>query len=61
MVFNKILISQDFFSRTNVTSQRIRRRKIHDYILKIVSFENSHFVLICIFFTGRYEDNNKVK
>ena len=45
MIFNEILIPQDFFTKTNVIRKRVRRRKF-------VLMENINFIFVNITFLG---------
>ena len=47
VVFNEILIPQDFFSMTTITHQRIRRRKFIIYLLKSNLFKVNIWMLLC--------------
>ena len=49
MVFNEILIPQDFFFRTTVTRQKIRRRKFVSFS-QITLFKENHIYFRTIMF-----------
>ena len=44
MVFNEILIPQNFFTETNVTRKRVRRRKIRNHVPKPILLKSSHLI-----------------
>ena len=59
MIFNKILIPQDSFTKTNVTRKRVRRRKFVITFKSYFLFKISHFVFIH-FFLENMENNNNI-
>ena len=60
MIFNKILIPQESFTKTNVTRKRVRRRKFVITFKSYFLFKISHFVFIHFFIFESMEDDNDI-